>query len=82
MKVILVVVDALRIDLFTNENFTFYRDMKLKHNDSQILFKSIATSPTATMLNIKSMMVGNYPSFISFGLNTNAQASKEDSVID
>lgn len=72
MKVILVVIDALRIDLFTNENFTFYRDMKIKHNESQILFKSIATSPTATMLNIKSMMVGNYPSFISFGLNTNA----------
>lgn len=80
-KVVFVLIDALRSDLFLNGNFTFYNHMRDNHRDNFLFFNSTATSPTATMLNIKSLMVGNYPSFIQFSLNTAPAAVSEDNVI-
>ncbi|CAD8052673.1 unnamed protein product [Paramecium primaurelia] len=81
MKIILILVDALRIDLFANKNFTFYQDMKENKEEYQILYYGISSTPTATQLNLQSITTGNFPSFIDFGSNMAAQELKEDNVI-
>ncbi|CAK82045.1 unnamed protein product (macronuclear) [Paramecium tetraurelia] len=81
MKVILLLVDALRVDLFANRNFTFYEDMKENQEDYQILYYGISSTPTATQLNLKSITTGNFPAFVDFGSNMAAQELKEDNII-
>ncbi|CAK67327.1 unnamed protein product (macronuclear) [Paramecium tetraurelia] len=81
MKIILLLVDALRIDLFANKNFTFYQNMKENQEEYQILYYGISSTPTATQLNLQSITTGNFPAFIDFGSNMAAQELKEDNVI-
>ncbi|CAD8147286.1 unnamed protein product [Paramecium pentaurelia] len=81
MKVILLLVDALRIDLFANKNFSFYGDMKENKEEYQILYYGISSTPTATQLNLKSITTGNFPAFVDFGSNMAAQELKEDNII-
>ncbi|CAD8058288.1 unnamed protein product [Paramecium sonneborni] len=81
MKIILLLVDALRVDLFANENLTFYQDMVENKEEYQILYYGISSAPSATQLNLKSITTGNFPAFIDFGFNMAAQELIEDNII-
>jgi predicted AlkP superfamily pyrophosphatase or phosphodiesterase len=92
-KVVLFIIDALRLDFMTQYSHTVERGSHfnsmvnmqhlLQYNASQCtLFGLKADPPTVTSQRIKSFTTGTLPTFVDIGANLNSSAVTDDNFID
>lgn len=80
-KVFLFIIDALRRDFVTEDNFPGMFAL-LSSNASQCLLTRLrADPPTVTSQRIKAMTVGTFPTFVDIGSNFHSKALLEDNLV-
>ncbi|XP_027844356.2 GPI ethanolamine phosphate transferase 2 [Aphis gossypii] len=82
-KVVLMVIDGIRYDFFTESEYNVYMPFStdlIKQNQS-CLFRTRVNAPTVTMPRIKALTTGTVPNFIDLVLNLDSSAVKQDSII-
>ncbi|VVC29976.1 Hypothetical protein CINCED_3A001194 [Cinara cedri] len=82
-KVVLMVIDGIRYDFFTDSEFNIYMpfstDLIKQHRSC--LFRTRVNAPTVTMPRIKALTTGTVPNFIDLVLNLDSSAVQQDSII-
>ena len=77
-RVLLFVVDALRIDFVTPGNFPYLHEL-LAHNATQsCLLTFRADPPTTTSQRLRALAAGSLPAFLDVGNNFHGQVVRED----
>ncbi|XP_050441011.1 GPI ethanolamine phosphate transferase 2 isoform X2 [Adelges cooleyi] len=82
-KVVLMIIDGIRYDFFTEPEFYEHMPFVTKriNRNQSCLYRTRVNAPTVTMPRIKALMTGTVPNFIDIVLNLGTAALKQDSII-
>lgn len=90
LKVVVLVIDALRFDFvipvdgaagansYYHNNFPVLYELALREPENAVLLKFMADPPTTTLQRLKGLTTGSLPTFIDAGSNFNGDAIDED----
>lgn len=80
-RVVLMVIDALRVDFVLGENGRMEYVQNLLETHQAVAFRAKVDVPTVTLPRIKAMMTGSIPGFIDVVLNLGSSQLDEDNLL-